>query len=68
MTLARTVVQWYMTAMRQTKTRYVKLRVTERQLEQWQALADSAGLTLSEWARLRINGVRKIEVPSPKAA
>lgn len=51
--------------MRQAKTRYVKLRVSESQLEQWQNLADSAGLTLSEWARLRINGVRKIDVPSP---
>lgn len=54
------------TPIRMSKERTAKVRVTKATLDEWRRAAKSAGLTLSEWVRLRCDGVRTINVPAPK--
>lgn len=49
------------------KTKLVQLWVPPEVLKRWKAAAEESGLSLSEWLRVRANGVDVVAQP-PKAA
>lgn len=50
------------------KTKVITVRVSEKQRKEWQAEAESAGLTISQWVTLRCNGVVLVRTGSKVAA
>jgi len=54
-------------AIRSTKAETVKVRVTPKDLEAWQRAADADHRTLSDWVRMRCEGLSE-SAPSPPLA